>query len=88
MIHDNTENPDFILLSESWISLHDKHQIAEVTLNGYNVFAKCRLHKTGGGVLLYAKNYINVVKVSKTDVDAYDSLYVEVAEKIRNMSLV
>ncbi len=27
------------------------------------------------------KNYINVVKITKTDVDAYDSLYVEVTEK-------
>ncbi len=53
MIHANTENPDFILLSESWINLRDKHQIAEVSPNEYNVFAKCRLHKAGGGVLLY-----------------------------------
>ncbi len=81
MIHANTENHDFILLSKSWINLRDKHQIAEVSLNGYNVFMKCRLHKAGGGVLLYAKNYIKVVKISKTDVYAYDSLYVEVTEK-------
>ncbi len=58
-----------------------KHQIAEVSLNGYNVFAKCRLHKAGEGVLLYAKNYIKVVKISKTDVDVYNPLYVEVTEK-------
>ncbi len=88
MIYVNSENPDFILLSESWINLRDKHQVAEVSLNGYNVFAKCRMHKAGGGVLLYAKNHINVVKINKTDVDAYDSLYVEVTEKIRNMSSV
>ncbi len=61
--------------------MRDKHQVAEVSLCGYNVFAKCRLHKATGGVLLYAKTYINVVKISKTDVDAYDSLYVEVTEK-------
>ncbi len=81
MIHASTKNPDFILLSESWINLRDKHQIAEVSLNGYNVFAKCRLHKAGGGVLLYAKKHIKVVKISKTDADAYDSLYVEVTDK-------
>ncbi len=35
-----------------------------------------------GEVFYYMqKNYINVVKISKTDVDAYDSLYVEVTEK-------
>ncbi len=37
--------------------------------------------KLGGGVLLYAKYYIKVVKISITDVDAYDSLYVEVTGK-------
>ena len=53
----------------------------------YNVFAKCRLHKSGGGVLLYVKNGIKAVKISKTDVDTYDSLYVEVTKKNRKYVL-
>ena len=87
MIHANAENPDFILLTESWLNTRDKHQIAEVSLKGYNVFAKCRLHKSGGGVLLYVKNGIKAVKISKTDVDTYDSLYVEVTKKNRKYVL-
>ena len=81
MIHANIENPDFIMITKSWLNTRDKYQLAETTLNGYNVFAKWRLHKNGGGVLLHVKNGMKVVKLSKTDVDAYDSLYVEVTKK-------
>ena len=76
MIHANAEKHDFILLSEFFINTQDKPQIAEVSLNGYDIFAKCRLHESGRGVLLYAKNDMKAVKISKTDVDAYDCLYV------------
>ena len=48
MIHANAENPDIIVLTESWINTRDKHQTAEVSLNSWNVFEKCRTHKNGG----------------------------------------
>ena len=62
------------VLTESWINTRDKHQIAEVSLNGYTVFEKCRTHKHGGGVLLYAKHDMKIVKINKINVDAYDTL--------------
>ena len=71
-------NPDIIVLTESFINTRDKHQIAEVSLNGYNVF---ETHKNGGGVLLYAKNDMKVVKINKINVDAYHTLYVEIKNK-------
>ena len=45
IIHVNAENPDFIVLTESWINARDKPQVVEVSLNGYNVFEKCRTHQ-------------------------------------------
>ena len=86
MIHANTEKPDIIMITESWINTRDKHNLAEVALNGYNMFAKCRLHKSGGGVLLYVKKGIKAVQLNKADVDAYDSLYIETA--VRNRKYV
>ena len=56
IIHATAENPHIIALTESWINTRDKHQIAEVSLNGYNVFEKCGTHKNAGGILLYANN--------------------------------
>ena len=45
-----------------------------MSLNGYTVFEKCRTHKHGGGVLLYAKHDMKIVKINKINVDAYDTL--------------
>lgn len=84
MIYASTENPDFIMVTEFWLNTRHKHQLAEISLNGYNVLASRRLHKNGGGVLLYIKHGMKVGKLGKTDVDRNNSLYVEVTEKIRN----
>ena len=37
MIHANAEKHDFILLSEFFINTQDTPQIAEVSLNGYDI---------------------------------------------------
>ncbi len=50
IIHVITENPDFILITETWLNMRDKYQLSEVAIKGYNAFAKCRLHKKKGGV--------------------------------------
>ena len=73
-----------IVLTESWINTRDKHQIAEVSLDGYNVFEKWRTHKNGVGLLLYAKNYMKV-KINKINVDAYDTM-LKLGKKIRKIS--
>ena len=86
IIHATAENPDIMMLTESWINTRDKHQIPEVSLYGYTVFEKCLTHRNGGGLLLYATNYMKVVKINKINADAYDTLYVRITEKKRNIS--
>ena len=78
LIHAREEKPDVIMITESWLNVRDKHLTAEAAISGYNMFEKCRSEKAGGGVLLYVKHGINVIKLSKTDVEEYDSLYVEI----------
>ena len=86
-IHAREEKPDIIMITESWLNMRDKHFTGEAAINGYNMFEKCRCHKAGGGVLLYVKNGINVIKVSKIDVEEYDSLYVEIKNNNRGYIL-
>ena len=74
IIHATSKNPDIILLTESSINTRTKHQIAEVSLNGYYVFENCRTHKNGKGVLLYAKSDMKIIKINKINLDAYDIL--------------
>ena len=78
LTHARTEKPDFIMITESWLNIRDKHLLAEVAIPGYNVFEKCRTEKNGGGVLIYAKNAIEATKIDKIDVEPCDSLYVEI----------
>lgn len=80
LIRAKAENLNFVMITESWLNVCDRHQIAETTLNGYNVFIKCCLHKNGGCISLYVSNGIKV-KFSKTVIGLYDSPYVEVVEK-------
>ncbi len=66
------------MITESWLKIQNKHLAEDVTISGYNMFQKCRSHRVRGGALLYVKNGINAIKVSKIDVEKYDSLYVEI----------
>ena len=59
MIHANAEKTDFIVLTESWINTREKHQIAEVSLNGYNVF-KIKMEE-----VYYCMQKITFVKINK-----------------------
>lgn len=43
--------------------------------------------KKGGGVLIYVKNGISVSKLSKVDVEEYDSLYVEIKNNTKKYIL-
>ena len=78
LVHAREEKPDIIMITESWLNTRDKHLTAEVAISGYDMFEKCRFEKAGGGVLIYVKTGINAIKISKTDVEEYDSLYVEI----------
>ncbi len=78
LIHAREEKPDVIMITESWLNVRDKHLTAEAAISGYNMFEKCRFQKNGGGVLIYLKDGINANKLSKVDVEEYDSLYIEI----------
>ena len=47
---------------------------------GFTVFTKSQLHKSVGGVLLYANTCMKVVKINKTKVDAYELIYIDIME--------
>lgn len=40
----------------------------------YQVFSKEILHKAGGGVMSFVNEKLNITRLRKIDVDAYDSL--------------
>ncbi len=80
LTHAIAKKSDFIMIAESWLNIRDKHPLSEAAITGYNilVFEKSRLQKHGGGILIYVKNGIHATKLSKIDVEPYDSLYVEI----------
>ncbi len=65
LTHAIAEKSDFIMITESWLNIRDKHLLSETAIIGYNILEKCRLQKNGGGVLKYVKNRIHATKISK-----------------------
>ncbi len=57
---------DLILISETWLKPHINNKSIE--LQGYSVYRNDRLHKGGGGVMIYVKSHLptNVLYVSDT----------------------
>ncbi len=45
LTHAIAEKPDFIMITESWLSIRDKHLLSEAAITGYNIFKKSRLQK-------------------------------------------
>lgn len=67
------------MVTEYWLNTHGELQLSEAAQNGINIFAKCRLHKS---VSHEKKEKTGMkVRLSQTNVDAYNSLYVLVTEK-------
>ena len=54
----NTENPDIIGLTETWLNCSKKEFESEFSLTGYTILNKDRKNKKGGGVMLYIKDYL------------------------------
>ncbi len=51
--------------------------MAEFVIAGCESYQKNRTHKKGGGVICYVRSTLSVVKVEKQDVQNYESIYVE-----------
>ena len=71
-----TENYDIIGLTETWLNLEARDYLAEYNIPGYTIFEKSRVNRNGGGILLYIKNNLNPVQVSKPLITNVDALYV------------
>ena len=53
------EKPDIIGIMETWIHTNTRDYIEEYNVHGYKLFKKDRIHKEGGGVLLYIREFFN-----------------------------
>lgn len=56
-------------------------------MNSYTAFAKCRLHKKGDGVLIYAYNNTDALQHSTTEVEAPHSLYIQATVRKKKYTL-
>ncbi len=72
-----TEKPDIIAITESWAN--SSHLMVEFAIAGYESYQKNRAHKKGGGVICYFKSTLSAVEIKKQDAQNYDSVYVELA---------
>ena len=71
-----SENYDVIGITETWLNLENRDFLAEYKLPGYTIFEKSRTDKKGGGTLLYVKEHLKPVQLTKPQIPNVDSLYV------------
>ena len=71
-----TGHYDIIGVTESWLNLEVRDYLAEYNIPGYTIFEKSRVHRNGGGILLYIKSSLNPVQISKPLIANVDALYV------------
>ena len=64
----------FITLSETW--LNEQILDSEISIEGYKVFRLDRANK-GGGIAVYAKNELSVVRRDDLEMDGVEGLWVE-----------
>ena len=56
------EKPEIVGITETWIHTNTRDFEGEFEVPGYKIFKKDRLGKEGGGVLLYAREYLDPVE--------------------------
>ena len=54
---------DIVSITETWINTRDRDYIGEYSIEGYSIFHKDRLHKVGGGILIYIKEGLNPTEI-------------------------
>ncbi|MCP4268390.1 MAG: hypothetical protein GY777_22910, partial [Candidatus Brocadiaceae bacterium] len=75
------ENYDIIGVTESWINTEERDFLAEFAIPGYCLFNSERKNKVGGGVLLYVKDNLSPILLSKPTIINVDNLYVQIKNK-------
>ncbi len=71
-----TEDYDIIGVTESWLNLQNRDFLAEYNIPSYVTFEKSRVHKHGGGVVLYIKDSLNPILLSKPIIPNVHALFV------------
>jgi exonuclease III len=90
----NFENPDLIFITETWLkfSIQNNKKYSqrdlksEYEIKDYTIFYHERQEFEGGGVLTYAKNYLNPVEVNLKEDNDVESIWVDITcnkKKIR-----
>ena len=74
-----TVQPDIVAVTETWLNTNNKDFVGEYTITGYNLLNHDRLHKRGGGTLLYIKNDIKFVETSKHILNNnYEMIFIDI----------
>ena len=71
-----TDNYDIIRVTESWLNLQNRDFLAKYNIPGYVTFEKSRVNKHGGGVVLYIKDSLNPILLSKPIIPNVDTLFI------------
>ncbi len=75
------ENYDIIGVTESWINTEERDFLAEFAIPGYCLFNSERKNKVGGGVLLYVKENLSPILLTKPTINNIDNIYVQIKNK-------
>ena len=76
-----TDNYDIIGITETWLNTANRDFLAEYKLPGYTMFEKSRTDRNGGGILLYVKDHLNPVNLTKPQIVNIDTLYLILKDK-------
>ena len=70
------ENYDIVCITESWLNTVERDYLAEYSVPGYIMFEKSRTNRNGGGVLLFVKENLNPISLSKPQIPNIDISYI------------
>lgn len=75
----SVESPEVIAITETWIDSAGRDFKSEFEIDGYNVFHKDRLGRSGGGVAIYVKQSLNsFISRSVKSGENSETLWVEI----------
>merc|ERR1711915_469741 len=73
-----TECPDIIGLTETWLDSEKNEFISEFNIEGYTLINKDRKSKRGGGVLIYIRDYLKPIRVeSQTNNEKVETVWAQ-----------
>lgn len=67
-------NFEIVGIGETWLTSEVSDQNIEI--NGYNIVRKDRLHRRGGGVMMYVSNSIKNYELKNVDTKSFESIFI------------